>query len=90
MIKEVFTLIIIIFFLINCGGKTVINSSENRSSKSPECAMEKEVCDDALDFQKEYDGLPEDQKKEMNAILNSYIHHCEEARKACNKSIKGK
>jgi hypothetical protein len=49
----------------------------------------KEICDEALDFQSEYDSMPDgDEKKEMLQALNSYILHCEKARKDCSKSVK--
>jgi hypothetical protein len=49
----------------------------------------KEVCDAAKDFQKEYNAMPEgDEKNEMLQALNSYIIHCEKARKDCSKSVK--
>jgi hypothetical protein len=54
-----------------------------------ECILMKEVCDEALDFQNEYNAMPEgDEKKEMSQVLNSYIIHCEKARKDCSKSLK--
>jgi hypothetical protein len=54
-----------------------------------QCVFMKEVCNEALDFQKIYDATPEgDEKKEMLEALNSYIIHCEKARKDCSKSVK--
>jgi len=54
-----------------------------------QCVFMKEVCAEAVDFQKEYDAMPEsDEKKEMLQVLSSYIEHCEKARKDCSKSVK--
>lgn len=79
-----------LLLVISCGGKTTIDPSNDRSSLSGECAMEKEVCDDALDFQREYNRMPAEQRKEMNSVLNSYIEHCERAKESCDESLKGK
>lgn len=53
-----------------------------------ECAMQEEVCQEALDFQKEYDRMPEEEQKDMASVLNTYIEHCENAKIACEKSKK--
>lgn len=76
---------------VSCGAKTTtIDPSVDRSDKSDECAMEKEVCDDALDFQNEYNRMPPEQREELVSVLNSYIESCEQAKKVCDKSLKGK
>ncbi|MDR0303838.1 MAG: hypothetical protein LBH98_03585 [Chitinispirillales bacterium] len=54
-----------------------------------ECILMKEICDAAVDFQREYNAMPDgDEKKEMVQVLNGYILHCEKARKDCSKSLK--
>lgn len=74
---------------ISCGGKTTtIDFSNDRSSESDECGMEKEICSDALDFQKEYNRMTADQQKELTSVLSSYIEQCAQAKKACDKSLK--
>lgn len=84
-------LFITITILASCGGRiTTIDPSIDRSDKSNECAMEKEICDDALDFQQEYNRMPAEQQQELNAVLSSYVKQCAEAQKACDKSLKGK
>lgn len=90
MIKNfILPLIISISTLISCGGKTTtIDFSIDRSTESDECGMEKEICLDALDFQKEYNRMTADQQKELTSVLSSYIEQCAQAKKACDKSLK--
>ncbi len=77
---------ILSMLLLHCNPKTTFIS--NRADQSDECLMKDEVCAEALDFQKEYDRLPKEQQKEMVSVLSTYVTHCEEARKMCEKSMK--
>lgn len=72
--------------LLHCNPKTI--SISNKADQSDECLMKNEVCAEALDFQKEYDRLPEEQQKEMVSVLSTYVTHCEKATKMCEKSMK--
>lgn len=81
--------ILVVIALSSCGSKTTtIDPSLDRSDKSDECAMEKEICDDALDFQKEYNRMPAEQQEELKSVLSSYVEQCADAQKACKKSLK--
>lgn len=81
--------ILVVIALSSCGSKTTtIDPSLDRSDKSNECAMEKEICDDALDFQKEYNRMPAEQQEELKSVLSSYVEQCADAQKACEKSLK--
>lgn len=81
--------ILVVIALSSCGSKTTtIDPSLDRSDKSDECAMEKEICDDALDFQKEYNRMPAEQQEELKSVLSSYVEQCADAQKACEKSLK--
>ncbi len=72
--------------LLHCNPKTTYIS--NNADQTDECLMKDEVCAEALDFQKEYERLPEEQQKEMTSVLSTYVTHCEEAIKMCEKSRK--
>lgn len=83
------------FLFSSCKSRTTIISTKPNSSimtshsaKTDECIMKDEICTEALDFQKEYNRMPDDKKEEMISILNTYITHCEESTKACRKSMK--
>ena len=71
---------------LHCNPKTTTVS--NTADMTDECLMKEEVCAEALDFQKEYDRLPEEQRKDMVSVLSTYVTHCEEATKRCEKSMK--
>ena len=51
----------------------------------PECIMMQEVCDEAMAFQKQFNALPEEERDDYIAVLNTFIEHCENARKTCKK-----
>jgi hypothetical protein len=82
--------IVLCLILVVCSASAKKNEKLSRAKDSTnECIFMKEVCDEAADFQKEYDAMPEgDEKKEMVSVLNGYIIHCEKARKDCSKSMK--
>ncbi len=70
--------------VISCNSKTTNITTE----KTDECTLKEEICDEALDFQKEYEKLPKEEKKDMATVLETYIKHCEEATNNCEKSKK--
>ncbi len=73
----------------SCNPKTtVITKTSDNSKKTDECAMKDEICSEARDFQKEYNRMPEEEQKDMIPVLNTYILHCEEAKKKCEESMK--
>ena len=85
ILTAVTTVLLTIF--LACNPKTVkLSSNSNSEQLTPECQMQKEVCEEALDFQKEYNRLPEKEQKDMKAVLNSYVEHCEDSKAACEKS----
>ncbi len=88
-INKSIILFLLVLALASCGSKTTtIDPSLDRSDKSDECAMEKEICDDALDFQQEYNRMPAEQQEELKSVLSSYVEQCADAQKACEKSLK--
>jgi len=72
--------------LSSCGGAKTTSTAPQE--KSDECVFQDEICKDALDFQGEYEKADEERKESMIVVLNSYIEHCEAARKACKKSMR--
>ena len=94
MIKSVLftfllSIIVIGTMLLSCSPKTAVKSSPDKTDeKTDECRMKDEICAEALDFQKEYNRMPEEEQKDMVSVLNTYINHCEEATKKCEESLK--
>ena len=83
------SIIAIVIILLSCSPKTTIKSSSNKNSeKTDECIMKDEICEETLDFQKEYNRMPEEEQKDLISVLSTYIKHCEEATKKCEKSSK--
>jgi hypothetical protein len=79
---------IIIFFSCASTKDTITVNHSNSGVKTDECSLQEELCGEARDFQGIYDTLPDEQKKDMNAALNSYIEQCEDAKRRCNDSKK--
>lgn len=82
-----------LFLLANCGGGGTKFKTITRGPKAPltdECRTMEEICQSYKDFRKEYDRMPEEQRKEMVTILNTYIEHCENAEASCEESNKKK
>jgi hypothetical protein len=80
-----FLLIALIGIMLpSCNPKTTKKASE----QTDECALKEEVCKEAFDFQREYEQLPEEEKKDMASVMETYRVHCEEAKKKCEKSKK--
>lgn len=71
------------FLLVACGGK---QTSTVPGEQTDECIYQEEVCREAFDFQDQYMRMTGDEKDQMTPVLNSYIEHCEAAKKACKKS----
>lgn len=78
--------------LSGCNPKTTTISTGTSApgEKTDECLFKEEICKEALDFQKEYERMSEEARKDMVSVLSTYATHCEEAKAACEKSKKGK
>jgi len=80
-------LIIILFLILSsCGGGKQVSTLP--TEKTDECAFSEEVCREAEAFQQEFDSHTPEEQKELVTVLNSYIEHCNTARKACSKSMR--
>ncbi|MGD9202439.1 MAG: hypothetical protein PVI26_12810, partial [Chitinispirillia bacterium] len=94
MKKSYIFLVCIVILEYACSPKTTVitttRTGSETSALSDECLMKEEVCLEARDFQKIYERMPEEEKKEMVSVLNTYIMHCEEAMKNCEESKKKK
>lgn len=78
-----------LLLVIDCASKktsTGTIQSGNQITSADECTTMEEICAEALDFQKEYERLPEEEQEDMASVLTTYVIHCEDARKRCNKS----
>ena len=69
---------------LSCGSSKT--DSTIPTEKTDECLFADDVCKEAEKFQVEYYKMGEEEKKQMTPVLNSYITHCENARKDCKKS----
>lgn len=80
-------LIVALFFLVSCGGKSQ-STSTLPGEKTDECLYQEEVCREAMNFQTQYESMGEEEREQMVPVLNSYIEHCEAAKKECKKSMR--
>jgi hypothetical protein len=69
---------------------TAVSASPESNPLTDECRLRDEVCAEALDFQREYDRMPEEEQKDMKSVATTYAEHCEEAMLRCKKSLKKK
>jgi hypothetical protein len=80
------------FLFIALIGITLSSCNPKTTTKTPDqtddCVLKEEVCKEAFDFQREYEQLPEEEKKDMASVMETYRVHCEEAKKKCEKSKK--
>ncbi len=79
-------LLSLFLMILSCGSSK--KGSAMPQEKSDECLFQDEVCREAENFQREYYSMAEEERDQMTAVLNSYIEHCEIARKACKKSMR--
>ena len=73
---------------IGCAPRTTVISSKYNDVQTNECITQREICHEAEAFRREYGKMPEEERKDMAAVLNSYIEHCMQAQKECEKSAK--
>ncbi len=75
-------------FFVGCGGvNTGSTVPTDPSVKTDYCEYADEVCREAESVQVEFDASDEEKQKDLIPVLNSYIEHCESARKDCKKSM---
>ncbi len=72
-------------FFCGCAPRAVTTYSD---VDTPECRTMTEICKDAREFQREYERMPEEEKRDMVSVLNTYTEHCTQAVKACEESKK--
>ncbi len=83
---------VIFLFLIACGGKktTTLPNFSTLSDTTDECKYMLEVCNEAKSFEKEFYNIPEDERKNMNSVMTSYVDHCESSESGCLESLEKK
>ena len=87
MIKTVSLLFAMVFII---SAKTVVPNLIGLQDTTDECLFMQEVCLEEREFEKEYNQMSKQDRKDMASVLSSYIEHCESAQKSCSKSMKKK
>lgn len=80
-------IIIVSLLFVGCGGNKTSTVPTEGSEKTDYCVYADEVCREAESIQVEFNASEEEKKESLIPVLNSYIEHCESARKACKKSM---
>jgi len=52
------------------------------------CSYMEEICRDTELFEREYNAMCKEERKEMEEVLGAYRYQCNEAIKRCKKSAK--
>jgi hypothetical protein len=61
-------------------------ASPAEERETDECRLMKEVCEQAYEFQKQFEAMPEEGRRDYVPVLNTYTQHCEDARESCRRS----
>jgi|GEM_PF-5307389 len=72
---------------LHCGPHHKVRVSPP-AAKTEKCLLMEDVCGQAMEFRKQYDALPEEERTDYTAVLNTFIKHCENAKKACAASAR--
>jgi hypothetical protein len=69
-----------------CAPRAVTTTQAVSGAKTDECQLQDEICTEALNFQREFDRMPEEERRDFIPVLNSFEQQCREARRNCEKS----
>jgi hypothetical protein len=85
MIKTIILLFAVVFTI---SAKSAAPNLIGLQDTTDECTFMLEVCLEEKEFEREYNQMSKEDRKDMASVLSSYIEHCESAQKLCNKSMK--
>lgn len=86
MQKYVLYIYITSIVLAGCGGTKFVDLSDLPDTY--QCEYMEAVCKEAREFEREYNTLSADEKKDAETVLKTYRNQCNDALERCRKSSK--
>jgi hypothetical protein len=69
---------------VSCAGTRTVDTS--KLPNSYQCTYMKDVCKEAQEYERQYNSMTPDEKKEFENILKAYHSQCNDALELCKKS----
>jgi hypothetical protein len=70
--------------LLSCGGTQFVDTAELPNSY--QCSYMQDVCKEAREFERTYNAMSPDEKKEFENVMKTYHSQCNDALEICKKS----
>jgi hypothetical protein len=83
MIKIVFIIASVVLF-VSCAGTRTVDTS--KLPDSYQCSYMKDICKESQEYERQYNKMTPDEKKEFETILKAYRSQCNDALELCQKS----
>lgn len=83
MIKIV-SAIIPIALLVSCAGTRTVDTS--KLPDTYQCTYMKDICKEAQEYERQYNKMTSEEKKEFENIMKAYRSQCSDALELCKKS----
>lgn len=83
MIKIVSIITPVVLF-VSCAGTRTVDIS--KLPDTYQCSYMKDICKEAQDYERQYNKMTPDEKKEFETILKAYRSQCSDALELCQKS----
>jgi hypothetical protein len=70
--------------IVSCAGTRTVDTSNLPDSY--QCTYMKDICKEAQEYERQYNKMTPDEKKEFENILKAYHSQCNDALELCKKS----
>lgn len=81
---KIVSFIALVALIISCGGTRFVDTS--KLPDSYQCTYMKDICKEAQEYERQYNKMTPDEKKEFENILKAYRSQCSDAFEFCKKS----
>ncbi len=83
MVKIVLIIATVVLF-ISCAGTRTVDTS--KLPDTYQCTYMKDICKEAQEYERKYNTMTPEEKKEFENILKAYHSQCNDALEMCKKS----
>jgi hypothetical protein len=81
---KIISVIAPVALFISCAGTRTVDTS--KLPNTYQCTYMKDICKEAQDYERQYNKMTPDEKKEFETILKAYRSQCSDALELCQKS----
>jgi hypothetical protein len=81
---NVIKLLIVLTFVLSCGGPKYVNTAKLPDTEM--CSFMNEVCKEAEDFERRYKLMSKEEQEDAKNVLSAHKDQCNSALEACQKS----